>query len=111
VVCAGGGNTLHLARIDVDGSNYRVLASPVTNGLPVWSRDGRWIYFAQPEQNSRTSRVVRVAAEGGQPEFTGISIDDLHGFDLSPDGAKIAYSGGSKTLEVWALDKVLSLAK
>jgi len=110
-VISGGSPILHLSRIDTDGSNYRELISPVSLGRPVWSHDGRWIYFGQPQQSSTAERILRIPSEGGQLESTGISIDDLRGFDVNSEGTKIAYSGGSKTLEVWAIDNVLSILK
>jgi len=98
---------LHLSRIDVDGSNYRELVSGVTNGQPAWTRDGRFILFVQPEgKNSAVGRMMRIPADGGQPEFTGISAQGLQDLDLSQDGSKIAYSARSHDDELCVLDNV-----
>jgi Tol biopolymer transport system component len=53
--------------IGVDGSEPRqVTRHPANEGIPSWSRDGRWIYFS----SDRTGRpeVFRVAAAGGPDE-------------------------------------------
>jgi len=75
-------------------------------GSYAWTRDGRAILFTQPSGN--VTRIMRVAAEGGQGEFTGISADRLESFDLSPDGSRIAYEARSNNYELWALDNVAS---
>lgn len=108
----GGENSpLHLSRIATDGSDYRELFSGVSLGKPVWTKNGRAILFGQRDKNSKVDRIMRIPAEGGQPEFAGIGVEDLYGFDLSPDGSKIAYGGGSNNGEVRALDNVLSALK
>jgi hypothetical protein len=55
--------------------------------------------------------MMRIPAQGGQPEFAGISAEGLKDLELSPDGSKIAYSTRSHNDEVWALDNVLSALK
>jgi hypothetical protein len=54
---------------------------------------------------------MRIPAEGGQPEFTGISAKGMTAFDLNPDGSRIAYSATSNEREVWAVDNLLSALK
>ena len=54
------------------------------------------------------TRIFRIAIDGGKPEYTGLTITGNLGFDLSPDGSRIAYSdGGGATIEVWLLENVL----
>jgi Tol biopolymer transport system component len=86
-------NATHLARVDITGRNYRELAAPfrnddVRNKLR-WSRDGRSIYFVA--RTAEKDRVMRIAADGGQPESTGLDVDGLNYFDLSPDASRIAF--------------------
>ena len=99
-----------LARIGVDGTDMRTIYTGKFTAYPgsyTWTRDGRAILFGQPSENS--VRIMRVSAEGGQPEFTGISGDRLQTFDLSPDGSHIAYEARSDTnYEPWAIDNVAS---
>lgn len=104
--------TFHLSRIGIDGSDYRELYSGVSSWISAtWTRDGRAILFGQQDKNSAVVRIMRIPAEGGQLEFTGISADDLVEFDLSPDGSKIAYTSASSEQQVWAIDDSRSLLK
>ncbi len=107
-----GAYDVHLSRINVDGSAYKQLATDVSAAFAApWTRDGRAILYVQKSKESEVQRIVRIPADGGQPEFTGISAQDLRDFDLSPDGSKIAYVAGSKGEEIWAIDHVLSMLK
>jgi hypothetical protein len=37
-------------------------------------------------------RLLRISADGGKPEFTGLVIGDIDAvFDLSPDGRTLAF--------------------
>ncbi len=48
---------------------------------------------------------MRVSADGGQPEFTGLEVRDLGPFSVSPDGSRIAFTSTSANQsELWALD-------
>jgi Tol biopolymer transport system component len=86
-------NSTHLARVDITGQNYRELTVPFKNdqlgNKLTWSRDGRSIFFVMRTDGDK-DRVMRVSADGGQPEFTGVEVDGLNDFDLSPDGERIA---------------------
>lgn len=82
-----------LALVDVDGQNYRVLTSfpswALRNKL-AWTADARWIFYATQQGEAR--RVMRIASSGGEPEFTGIEVERLDAFDVSPDGTRVIYS-------------------
>lgn len=112
IVGGVGTGALHLSRIGIDGSAYREIYSGISRGQPAWTRDGRSILFVQPEgRNSAVGRMMRIPAQGGQPEFTGIRAEGLQDIDLSPDGSKIAYSSRTHDDQVWALDNVLAALK
>jgi hypothetical protein len=103
--------SFRLMRIATDGTGQKELLAAVPRNLPLaWTSDGDGILFGQ-EDGKGLSRIMRIPAEGGQPEFTGISAAALANFGLSPDGTKIAYSTRSYEDEVWALDNVLSALK
>jgi Tol biopolymer transport system component len=110
-IIGGKDGAWHLARIAVDGSGYRELYSGVAPVDPDWTKDGHSILFAQQEKNSAVQRIMRIPAEGGQPEFTGFSAEGLNSIQLSPDDTKIAYGVRLTGEEVWALDNVLSALK
>jgi Tol biopolymer transport system component len=106
----------HLSRISVDGSGYRRLTEPAggLGSAPVgrWTRDSRAYFFAEAvtaaPRDTAKSRMMRIPAEGGKPEFTGMTVTGLGGFDLSPDGSRIAYSATTtrSRSELWALDNI-----
>ncbi len=82
-----------LATVGIDGQGYRVLTSFKAAGLRnklAWTADGRWIFYAV--QGAETRRVMRIASTGGDPEFTGIEVQGLDAFDVSPDGTRVIYS-------------------
>jgi Tol biopolymer transport system component len=108
-----------LATVRVDGTDYRELTDPVDaqyiRTKLVWSRDGKWIYFTSVvpvdfaflRVATAPHRIMRVPAAGGAVEFTGLTIEGLQRFDISPDGARIAYSTGRPEGDgqlLWSLD-------
>jgi Tol biopolymer transport system component len=100
----------HVGLVSVDGSNYR----DVFTGLPselrpalAWANDGRAVLFCTIKDDRW--RILRIPVTGGAPEFTGFEgTGSIQGFDISPDGSRIAYSSLKRVQEVWALDSVLS---
>jgi Tol biopolymer transport system component len=99
-----------IARIGVDGAGYRELYAipdPLMQVHFAWARDGRSILFT-PETGDNGARLMRLPADGGQPEFTGISAETITNFDLSPDGTRVVYAARSDKWEFWALDNVAS---
>ena len=107
-----------LAIVRTDGQGYRELIEPVharnIRTKLIWSRDGGSIYFTTSVEppgvgsaESDRHRIMRVSASGGVPQPTGIEVDGLERFDVSPDGGRIAYSSlrpeGAGEL-LWVLD-------
>jgi Tol biopolymer transport system component len=100
----------HLIRVGVDGSNPYELASSVSPflGMLAWTPEGRGIFYLAPGQEQ--SRLMRIPAEGGEPEFTGITIRaGGHALSVSPDGAHIAFSDSTSSAAMWAIDNLTSL--
>lgn len=101
-----GANTSHLIRVNTDGSDYRVLYSAKGNaaggsalsrsGL-AWTDQGRAIFIM--DGNTAGQRLLRISADGGAPEFTGLIMagGDVI-FDVSPDGTRLALSPGEPIL-------------
>jgi Tol biopolymer transport system component len=112
-ICDQKSGDCRLTRVGVDGAGHRDVFGPFKAtflaGL-AWTKDGRAILFAA--QEGTKWRLMRVNADGGQPEFTGLQMDGLGTFAASPDGSRVAFSstGPSSTHDLWALD-VLSLLK
>ncbi len=72
-----------------DGAGLRRLTSHEGNeSNPLWSPDGKSVYFLSPASGS--SQVWRVAADGGEPaQVTKLPLD-VGGVLLSPDGTTFA---------------------
>jgi Tol biopolymer transport system component len=109
-----------LARVDVDGSNYRELYGPyqvrrrTTFDRLKWTKDGRSIVFAMSARD-KGWQIMRIGSEGGTPEFTGLMVADLGTFDISPDGTRIAYftaaGGVDSDQALFAIDNLPALLK
>jgi hypothetical protein len=106
-----------LATIQADGTGYRELyvTSKQMGNAPdqvQWTADGRYLFFIED------GRVMRIPADAGKPEFTGVGAGTGSNraifISLRPDGSRIAYSAGaplSGTYELWSLDNLTSLLK
>ena len=73
--------------VGINGTNMRRLtAHPGADYNPIWSKDGKWIYFISTRSGS--SQVWRIPFDGGEASQVTdmpLSIDNLK---LSPDGKK-----------------------
>ena len=110
---------MRIELVDTNGNNHRELAGPFRNASALtdklaWTKDGRSIQFARPEENGNGSlEIVRIGIEGGSTEFTGLRVSGLSTFDLSPDGLRIAFStiAGTSAAELLAIDNLPVLLK
>jgi Tol biopolymer transport system component len=88
----GGQETLY--RIPADGSQSpQLLFTPGSpkdhNFQPIWSPDGKYVYFAQINYGSATTfKVMRVAFPDGQPEKL---VDGSYWPRVSEDGTRLVY--------------------
>ena len=76
--------------VDADGGMPRRLTTEAGDeNRPVWSPDGRWIYYTSDQKAGRN--VWRIPAGGGRPEqlTTGGSGYQVR---VSPDGRELLYS-------------------
>jgi Tol biopolymer transport system component len=65
----------------------------------IWSTDGRAIFFGQG--TLREMKLMRIQANGGTPEFTGLTLKEVSvndSIDLSPDGSRLVFSAGRATV-------------
>jgi serine/threonine protein kinase len=96
---------LDLAR----GVRTRLTFGPVSNVLPRWSRDGKWIYY-ESLRNGHYSVFRRLADESGDEESVFTTDHDVLATDVSRDGKIVLLDnrdGGSKAsiskASTWAL--------
>ena len=85
-------------RMNIDGSDQRQLTSGLSDHTPTCSKDGRWVYYVD---NNDNHYLKRVSIDGGRPETTvNFSVGY---YALSPDGKQVA------SLEVRELDHKMML--
>jgi len=88
----------NLWRMNMDGSDQRPLTSGLSEHNPTCSKDGRWVYYVD---NNDNHYLKRVSIDGGSPvTIVNFSLGD---YSLSPDGKQVA------SLEVRELDHKLML--
>jgi Tol biopolymer transport system component len=67
---------------DHNGANqHQILknAPGLHNHYPVWSKDGRWIYFVRGRPATREMDLWRISSEGGEPEqLTHLNTDIVY---------------------------------
>jgi DNA-binding winged helix-turn-helix (wHTH) protein len=89
---------------DVQRGAVTRLTHDGTNISPVWSHDGRSIYFARREQGA--FGLVSVSADGGSAET--LSFTDRHAFpaSTSADGKTLAFvqPGAGTCADIWAIE-------
>jgi eukaryotic-like serine/threonine-protein kinase len=71
------------------GTAFRLTSSPHRESDPVWSPDGRWIAFAEPQDEAPALR--RVPAGGGAAE-TLLPRTSAYPTDWTPDGKGIVFA-------------------
>jgi hypothetical protein len=108
-----------LARIDVDGANHQVLQPAFLIAVAgwaqtlTWTRDGRHVLFGESGEFATpefgVNRVMRIAASGGSPTFTGLGLPSINtGYlDFDPAGRRLAFNSREVFApELWVLEPV-----
>ncbi len=97
---AAGGEAREIAR----------MTEAVTREGLTWTPDGRYLLFARSASPTQ-AELMRVSAEGGAPESTGLSGRGLSLLSVHPDGSRLAYTLGQYfQVDVWALENFLPAA-
>ncbi len=100
-ICYG---TRHgLWTVPVSGGRARRLTTDEEYSIePVWSRDGRFIYFASKRSGSLA--IWRIPSGGGELQrvTTGTALESHP--DISRDGKRLCYSTGETTYRSYLLD-------
>jgi Tol biopolymer transport system component len=81
---------------------------PPNNGWLWWTNDGRYILFVKKPNAKAAAELWRIAAEGGQPQYLELAMEELHDVRLNPDGRQLAFTAGSKRKpEIWVMENFL----
>ena len=88
-----------------DGTVVPVSDSRSINVSPVWSRDGRWLYYVSTRDGKGDVYAQRMTREGGAEGAplrltTGLGAQSI---SLSADGSRLAYALLSATSNLWSL--------
>jgi Tol biopolymer transport system component len=104
VLPATGGEAREVVRIDGDEANLRVWTS--------WTSDGRHLIFAKGQKGraTRNVQVWRVAADGGEPQRLGLTVDELWWLRVHPDGLRLAIGTWKTNSEAWVMENFLPKA-
>jgi len=101
----------HLILVDIDGKNIRDLHTDTADFDSVrpqlaWTKDGQTIYFTRSSKGDDW-QLMRISAEGGKPEFTGLAGTGTPGIDLYANDSRIAFDDGIQGVsELWTLDNL-----
>jgi Tol biopolymer transport system component len=93
-----------VVRID-DGAVHTVSDSLSGHQSPVWSADGRWLYYLSNRLGPFDVYAVPIARGGGtagDPVRLTVGLG-AHSFSLSPDGSRLAYALFQETANLWSL--------
>jgi Tol biopolymer transport system component len=96
--------------VGTDGADFRHLftdksESPRFRPQVAWTKDGRTILFTRLISDGW--QLMRVSADGGTAEFTGLAGKGITAIDLNPDGSRIAFNDGTQEVrELWSLNNL-----
>jgi eukaryotic-like serine/threonine-protein kinase len=88
-----------------DGRTHRVTPGTWLEVSPVWSPDGRELFYISNKNGSRDVFRIAIARNGdsrGAPEQMTSGLN-AHGIDLSRDGKTLAYSVFNPYAHVWSV--------
>jgi Tol biopolymer transport system component len=107
VLSVAGGEPRQLLQLPADGG---------FSGELEWSPDGRAIFFGKKGQgaasNEQFTELWQIPTDGGEPQKTGLAMEDLRDLRLDRDGRRIAFSAGTGlNSEVWAVENLLPILK
>ncbi len=108
----GQDGTAHFGVTNSDAGGYReiysVPAKEFADAILFWSADGSTLFFGKPE-SPRETLLLRIPAEGGQPESTGVRVPaGVKAIVPAPDGSHVALYSQEYASELWAIDNITS---
>jgi len=102
VISVTGGNPEKICILDLNKYVIRELA---------WTPDNRFILFASREKSGQECELMRVPAEGGEPEMLGLSMYKISYMSIHPNGRQVTFSAhGSiqRPPEIWVMDNLMT---
>jgi Tol biopolymer transport system component len=87
-----------------DGRVVQLTDSLFPNLSPVWSADGRWVYYVSSRYGPRD--IFAQAMSGGAPRGSALRLTtglNAHSISLSGDGRRLAYTDLAIESNVWSI--------
>jgi Tol biopolymer transport system component len=105
LMAAAGGEARELLRVE----------APETITTIAWMPDGRHLLFGRGDwpaaAQKRPTELWRIAADGGESQRLGVSMDRVRELHVHPDGRQIAFTAGWPELEVWVMEGLFPSAQ
>ncbi|MCP4571125.1 MAG: protein kinase [bacterium] len=91
--------------ISLEDGSQNWLAGP-TLAFPIgWSEDGEWIYYFDADEDFQGERVLRIPAQGGDPEeHLTIPLDNAVVTDITPDGNRVVLFVEESLSDAWLVE-------
>jgi Tol biopolymer transport system component len=84
---------------------------PGNRGLE-WTADGRYLLVARGSMTTEIAELLRIPAQGGEPQAIGLTAKGLTSPSVRPDGKKLAYHAVSEASnEIWVMENFLKPEK
>lgn len=106
-----------------DRPRSELMVLPITGGEPAsvtrgeiesqprWSPDSRHLLYArrvdEEDFMNPVREMVRVPVEGGEPESTGIRMEELRGIEVHAPSNRISFTAGEVQNELWIMENFL----
>jgi Tol biopolymer transport system component len=97
VMPAEGGTPREVVRLP-DG-----VASHAGSGPIAWTQTGH-LLFVGTEPNASAHNVWQVPVSGGDARKLAVEMPAMKGLRLHPDGRRIVFDGGERSVEIWTMD-------
>jgi Tol biopolymer transport system component len=87
----------------VRGVRTRLTFGPIQNEFPVWSPDGKWIFYTS-DRNGHSNLCRKLSDGSGAEEILLTDTQILRATDVTPDGKILIYDRGQPgSQEIWKL--------
>jgi len=96
------------------GEPKEVFAAKFVMMDPVWSKDGRWLFFAvnnDPPVPGRRNDIWRVSTKGTGATPLDIGLHVAAYLDISPDGRRLVFGDWNHTSELWVMRNLFPAPK
>ncbi len=104
---AGAARGEALRAVSVDGKrSHEVFTSESRLDRPIWSRDGKFLYFISDAETEPSTNIWRIRMDPStamaveRPERLTTHIGDIDGISITADGKRLVFSAGRTTYQL-----------